>query len=503
MPGDTTQTRAPAAAVTDLRAVAGAFRATMPANSYVSVFRIDALDRIGIPVVQANLILPDEPATTGYGYGFETVEAEVGALGELCEEVHAGRAVKAAPRLEASYAELARTRGKRGVADPRTLCLPAGSAWTPETPMTWMEARRFPTDETVLVPREWVAAYPYQLGEPWRAIMPITNGLGAGLDYPHAIAHGVMELLQRDGNVVSYRALDQGVVVDPDAVTDAPVAALLDRLRGLGINVRIKLACTDFGIPNLYVVGDDPTPAVPIQATSCGEAAHPDRARGLRKALLEYCGSRARKAATHGPIHLAREVMPADYVERQIAVAMLEEEESRALEAMAEWMGQDAAELRLRLAGSVFSEHRRVPLSSLPDSGPAAMANSGERLGWLADHLATDGMEILWVDCSPPNSPVKVVKTLVPGLESETMSYHRIGWRGVRRLRERADPLLLDAARDGAQPVMLLPEDDARAGGPAWFDVALADRIVGSLYPLYRESGPFSAQLLRKKRGMA
>ena len=283
---------APPANVPDLQAIAAAFRASMPSDSHVSIFRLDALDRIGIPVVQANLILPDEPATTGYGYGFEPVEADVGALGELVEEVQADYAVKTAPRLVASYAELVRTRGKRGVADPRRLCLPAGSSWTPETPMTWMEARRFPADETVLVPREWVAAYPYQLGEPWRAINPITNGLGAGLDYAHAIAHGVMELLQRDGNVLNYRALDQGVIVEPDAITDAPVAALLKRLEALGINMRIKLAATDFGIANLYVVGDDPAPAVPIQVTSCGEAAHPDRARSLRKALLEFCGSR-------------------------------------------------------------------------------------------------------------------------------------------------------------------------------------------------------------------
>ena len=48
-----------------LHAVADAFRATMPRDSHVSAFRIDSLDRIGIPVVQANLILPDEPATIG------------------------------------------------------------------------------------------------------------------------------------------------------------------------------------------------------------------------------------------------------------------------------------------------------------------------------------------------------------------------------------------------------------------------------------------------------
>jgi ribosomal protein S12 methylthiotransferase accessory factor len=489
-----------------LAEVAEAFRATMPKEAHVSVFRIDSLDRIGIPVAQANLILPDEPATIGYGYGFTGEEAAVGALGELCEEVHVGAWMKAAPRTVASWAELVRARGERGVVDPLTLCLPAGSAWTPETPLSWVEARRWPTDERVMVPREWVAAYPYQMGEDKpRLIMPITNGLGAGLDHAHAIAHGVMELLQRDGNVTSYRALDGGVVVEPDAVEEAAVAGLLDHLRGLGIGVTVKLACTEFGIPNLYVVGDDTgEPTVPIQVTSCGEAAHPDRARGLRKALLEFCGSRSRKAATHGPIEAVRRVVPRDYAERQMAVAMLGEEEPRALEAMAEWVALDAPELRRRLSGSVFAERRRVRLSELPTAAPAEVATGEDRLRWLAARLAAEGLEILWVDASPEGSPVKVVKAIVPGLEAETMSYHRVGWRGVRRLRARQDPLLLDAPREGALRVRLRPEDEARVGGPAWFDAALADRMVGGLYPLYRESGPFSAQLLlQRQRGAA
>ncbi|MDO9712182.1 YcaO-like family protein [Paracraurococcus lichenis] len=487
--------------MTDLHEVAKAFRESMPRTGHVSIFRIDQLDRTGIPVVQANLILPDEPATIGYGYGFQPIEAEVGALGELCEEVHVHAWVKQAERILGSRAELVRRHGERGVVDPLTLCLPAGSAYSPEMPLTWVWGQRL-SGEPVLVPREWVAAYPYQLGEEKpRLITPITNGLGAGFDLPHAIAHGLMEALQRDGNVVTYRALDQGVVVEPDAVEEEDVAALLEHLGRLGIGVRIKLACTDFGIPNLYVVGDDQgEPTAPVQVTSCGEAAHPDRARSLRKALLEFCGSRARKAATHGPIETVSAAMPRDYVERQMKVAMLEEEENRALEAMAEWVGQDAAELRRRLGGSVFAERRRVRLSDLPTVPAAGIADSGARLDLLVQRLAAETLEPIVVDCSPARGPVKVVKTIVPGLESETMSYHRIGWRGVRRLRARQDPLILDAPRDGARRVRLRPEDEARAGGPAWFDAAEADRIVGSLYPLYRESGPFSAQLHRQRR---
>ncbi|SDD40924.1 YcaO-like family protein [Belnapia rosea] len=486
---------------TDLHEVARAFRASMPEEGHVTVFRIDMLDRIGIPVVQANLIVAKEPATTGYGYGFEAIEAEVGALGELCEEVHVGAWLKRAPRLHGSRAALVRERGETGVVDPLTLCLPAGSPYTPEMPLSWVEARRWSTGEPVLVPCDWVAAYPYQLGETPRLITPITNGLGAGFDLPHAISHGLMELLQRDGNAVTYRALDQGVVVEVDTQDEPEVAGLLEHLRSLGIDVIVKLACTDFGIPNLYVVGNDRgAPTVPVQVTSCGEASHPDRSRTLRKALLEFCGSRSRKAATHGPIDLVRAALPRDYVDRQIGVAMLEEEEGRALQAMAEWVGQDAGELRRRLAGSVFSDRRRVRLSELPTVPAPAVAESGARLRLLTERFAAEGLEPLVIDCSPAGSPVKVVKTIVPGLESETMSYHRIGWRGVRRLRGRGDPLLLDAARDGAQRVRLRPEDEARAGGPAWFDARLADETVGRLYPLYRECGTFSAQLYRRRQ---
>ncbi|MCI0757158.1 YcaO-like family protein [Teichococcus vastitatis] len=486
----------------DLHKVAAAFRATMPAGAHVSVFRIDQMDRVGIPVMQANLILPDEPATIGYGYGFTPIEAEVSALGELCEEVHVGRHVAAAPRTLGSYAALSR---RKAVVDPLTLCLAAGSDYEPEMELPWIEARRWPSGEAVLVPREWVAAYPYQLGEKPRLITPITNGLGAGFDLEHAIGHGIMEALQRDGNVVAYRALDQGRVIDPGQPADEQVRGLLEHLRGLGIKVKVKLAATDFGMTNLYVVGDDTgAPVAPIQVTACGEAVHPDRNRALRKALLEFCGSRARKAATHGPIPLLRQNLPSEYVERQLAVAMLDEEEPRALDAMVEWMGQDAAALRDRLSGSVFSERERHDLSSLPTVAPEAVSASARRLEFLTEQLASEGLGILYVDCSPPAGGVRVVKVIVPGLEIETMSYHRIGWRGVRRLRDRGDPLILDRSAQGAARVRLRPEDEARAGGPAWFDAALADRTVGRLYPMYRETGTFSAQLvLAARRGEA
>jgi ribosomal protein S12 methylthiotransferase accessory factor len=92
-----------------------------------------------------------------------------------------------------------------------------------------------------------------------------------------------------------------------------------------------------------------------------------------------------------------------------------------------------------------------------------------------------------------PGAAARVVKVLVPALEVEGMSYHRIGRRGVARLLARGDALVGRIA-DGAPPagarrVPLPADDEAALGGPVWFDVAEAERRLGTLYALYREPG--------------
>ena len=80
------------------------------------------------------------------------------------------------------------------------------------------------------------------------------------------------------------------------------------------------------------------------------------------------------------------------------------------------------------------------------------------------------------------------------------MSYHRIGARGVRKLLDRASPLVgLGAPPPGAAPVRLPAGAEAELGGPAWLDVAEVDRIVGRLYPLYREPEVHSAPIAMER----
>ena len=69
------------------------------------------------------------------------------------------------------------------------------------------------------------------------------------------------------------------------------------------------------------------------------------------------------------------------------------------------------------------------------------------------------------------------------------MSYYRIGERNARKLLERGSPLIrFGAESDTLRPIRLTPEAIERLGGrQPLLDTALVDRIVGPLYPLYRE----------------
>ena len=167
---------------------------------------------------------------------------------------------------------------------------------------------------------------------------------------------------------------------------------------------------------------------------------------------------------------------------------------------MMAWCEADAATLRGYLADTVLSRRATKRFDELPAwDGPL----SGTPLVTeLARRFAAVGMEVLFVDFSPPGArDVHVVKAIVPGLEVETMSYHRIGERGVRKLMERGSPLAgVGTPPPGAAPVRLPAGAAERLGGPAWLNVAEVDRIVGRLYPLYREPEVHSAPIALERR---
>ena len=396
------------------------------------------------------------------------------------------------------------------VLDPVALCLSAGSTYShEETPLQWVHARRHPSGEPVLVPVEFVAPRFADLGSDFdrtRALaVPITNGLGAGLNFAHALAHGVMELLQRDGNSVHYRALDRGILLDLGddfaKVRDPQTRQLLRQLDAAGIEILVKLADTSFGLTNLYVVGYDRDPTRAPQAISlsaCGEATHPDRERALAKALREFVSARARKAFNHGPLAPVRAVAPSGYLEAFTPEHPPQRGRPRprrhaALDAL------DHAAYFEEIRHPLFDVRSRVPFDSLPTATPP---DSGAMLALLTDRLAQSGLEILYVDFTPPGSPTVALRAIVPGLEVETMTYQRLGARNLRRLLARGSDLVGVGHQNRppeALPVRLTPADAASFDGEPWFDPAALRQTIGPLYPLYREPGRHVVAILEEQ----
>lgn len=463
---------------------------TLPAGDVVA-FSLTPLDRTGLPVWVVSLF-PTDAALAGImpygvGYGVTDEAAVLGGLGEIAEMVWPTLTLGTRAKTRGSHADLVAGLGTDAVADPLTLCLPAGSPVTRDTPLDWVEATRARDGGTVLVPIDLAAYSAKELAPGYRAFTTIiSNGMGAGPDIDWAVGHGLCEILQRDGNGLSFRALDAGVLLDlPDGVA----GDLLGRFADAGIRVYPKFATDQFGIPNLYCCGHDESrePPVPITVTACGEGCHPDAGQALEKALTEFAASRVRKAFAHGTAALAERVAPPGYVERFLAQAggAAKNSDPRAMAAMRDWTARGAAELAGYLADSVFSVRTRKPFADLP-STPAADARARGRVA--RDLVEAAGFDILYVDMSPPGRGVAVAKVIVPGMEVETMSYARIGPRGVAKCLAADNGLVrFGAPSETLRPIRMTPEAIAAYSEPPLFDTARRDAIVGPLYPLYRE----------------
>ncbi len=80
---------------------------------------------------------------------------------------------------------------RKSVADPLTLCLPAGSPVGRGTVLEWTPTVRHATGEIVMMPLDIAATDYFELSEGYQPFTNlITNGLGAGPDVPFALGHG-------------------------------------------------------------------------------------------------------------------------------------------------------------------------------------------------------------------------------------------------------------------------------------------------------------------------
>ncbi|WP_369054358.1 YcaO-like family protein [Kineococcus terrestris] len=477
------------------------------------------LDTVGVPswwTIDRDAV---GGSAAGHGYGATDADARRSSWGESAELGLLRERAAGLEHRRASHRELVAELGESAVVDPPSLCLDAGAPYSPDAPLNWLPLTRWATGETVWAPldvvvRDTDGLPPGLVDDLPHLVTRHGNGLGAGDTLERAVAHGIGELLQRDGNGTRFRAMDTGVVLDlgPDdaLVRDPATREALRRLRAAGVRVVPKLANDWWGIVNITVVGADDDPLQPVMVTAAGEAAHPDRETALRKAVQEFAAARSRKAFTHGSLEAVEAISPPGYLERY--AARPESAEPRALRGMLRWLDMDADALRALLEPVVLAERTRVPFDALPTWSPPAGTDPQRALcEHLVALLTSRGFDVLVLDCSRPGDGVAVARVVVPGLEVEVMSYGRIGERGVADLLARGDGRTglhgiaglgvpgRAGVPEGAAPVHLTADAAERLGGPAWLDRAAVDRVLGELYPLYREPGLHAAAVARRE----
>ena len=221
-------------------------------------FRIDPIDHLEVPIVDVTFLpKPYQRLYNGIGYGETELNARLSAFGEMHEIMAISEAFLSAPRQKGSHQEMVRQQGAEQVIDPLTMALPAGSPYTPDTPLRWTEVKRLSDDAPAWVPSEFVANIQADVAYPHQLTTAITNGDGAGESRERALLHGLLELLQRDGNCDSFRALDQGKVIDVNGIAPA-TRQLMNHLETKGLTVIPKLARLTCGMRERLCRGKRP-----------------------------------------------------------------------------------------------------------------------------------------------------------------------------------------------------------------------------------------------------
>ena len=304
----------------DLPDAARAYLEAFPKGEIVA-FPIDPVDRVGIPVWIVALFPEDQPRTRWRHALWRWLwhRRRAGDSGGDGRDRRNGRFPRSRSargrRPRGSYTDLVANLGAGCVADPLTLCLPAGSPVGRKhaagmgrggAPCRWLQpcwcrSTLLPTIRPSC--RMGIRRSPPSSRTAW--------GPGPICDW--AVGHGLCEILQRDGNGLLFRALDRGVALDlPDDLSpgrrrtagEIPRRRVFARFRNsrpTNSASRTSIAWAWTSAANRRNRSWSPLAAKPRI---------PMRDAALEKALTEYAASRSRKAYAHGDDARTRALSP-------------------------------------------------------------------------------------------------------------------------------------------------------------------------------------------------
>jgi ribosomal protein S12 methylthiotransferase accessory factor len=379
------------------------------------------------------------------GKGRSESEAIAGAVGEAVERYCAShtdpRRIWSGPALDAAVPLI----------DPSKLVLysPAqylrdGFPYRPyddAAPMSWARATALPSQEEVLVPASLVYLYfhsPFASDE----IAEVTsNGLAAGPDLPSAVLAGLLELIERDGFLISWLARLPLPRVDLGRLGGI-TQDVIRFYRSRGVELEVFDATTEVGVPVMMAVAVDRSGSGPAAVVGLGAGLDP--ADAVRRAVLEVCQIHPGEAVRYRLTPPRTRFAPFGRIEELFGQVqgMLDHSALFTLPA-------SLGELSFLLDGS---ERRR--LEELPDLSSGRVQ---EDLETCVQRLAAAGCQAAYVDLTTPDvAPLgfRVVRAIATELQPIHFGFG-CERRGGRRLYE--VPRLLGYATAGLSESDLNP----------------------------------------------
>lgn len=373
-------------------------RPLMPALGITRIANVTGLDVVGVPVVM--ICRPNARSiAVAQGKGIDLEAAKASGLMEAVEAWHAEH-ITLALRY-ASQRELGEAVLVEGL--PR----PPGSPFHTDLPLLWVAGREWMSGAELWTPYETVHAnYTLPAAPGSGCFLASTNGLAAGNHPLEAIAHGALEVIERDATTLWHRLPAAGRArsrLVAESVDDPLCRSVLDRLAQADIDSAIWETTTDVGIASFFCLlaerGDArPTSARPAAGAGC----HTDRSVALLRALTEAVQVRATYIAG------ARDDLDArEYAASSHAV-------------------------RLRSARRAIASHR--PVRRFGDVPNHVAPTFAAELEWIGGRLRAVGIErMVVVELTRPEFGLPVVRVLIPGLEGP--DDHGAGYVPGRRAR--------------------------------------------------------------------
>jgi len=257
---------------------------------------ITGLDRIGIPVVQ--VVRPFSLSNAvSQGKGETLAEAAISAILESTESF-CGERLDRIETVAASAAAL-------NIHQDRFANLMAANGterWM-ETETAWVTAENLIDGHRTFLPLELVhTAYVDPPCPSDGIFVATTTGLAAGFSEYDAIAHGILECIERDGIARAQRhhGFFQHCRIDPATIDDPQVCELLSYLETRELLAGLWIASSPVGVPVIWchLMERIRPDAALLSHPAEGSAAHLDPAAAIRAALYEAV--QARLAAISG-----------------------------------------------------------------------------------------------------------------------------------------------------------------------------------------------------------